>query len=737
MDSKLFWRNIAGAPAIITDKENVTTGTVIWVQATDGSDSDGYGNNPEAPLASLAYAFSDDRPTAGKNDLILLMPGHTESIAAAAGIACDIAGVTVRGLGEGANRPILTFDTDAGADIDIDAANITFENISFRCNIADLAAAIDVNAANFTMRNCSFIGTDAADEAFLIAIITDAAANDMTIENCQFYFLNTVDATAITTTSTECIRLVGADRATIKNCYIEGDFTTSAVNGITTASYGILLLENNITNIATENITGGIDLYTGSTGFMDKNVLYVDDPTSPEDAIDDANLANGVNWVSNAIGDAPIMWGAADALGVEGKLDIVTGFHTVAVKDTTTDAQMRDVIGKKDDTALTAVVTNKSLMGYIKGLMGFQTVAVKDTTTDAQMRDVVGKKDDTAVTTVGTTKSIMAHLKGVMGFHTVAVKDTTTDAQMRDVVGKKDDTALTAVVTNKSLMGYVKGLIGFHTVAVTDTTTDAQMRDVVGKKDDAAIVAVVTNKSLVAMAKGLMGFHTVAVKDTTTDAQMRDVVGKKDDTAVTVVGTTKSIIAHVKGIMGFHTVAAKDTTDDAQLRDVIGKKDDTVLTAMEDTKSIAAYVRSLFTETLAYYRSARKTITLDGSSGTGAIGVNTLFTVTGGVEIINVKAVCSTNVAGAGSAEVGIAGATAIFLTQVVDATDIDAGNVWHDATTDAEYELASVYDARGYILGNGQDIILTVGAANLTSGVIGFQVTWIPITSDGSVVAA
>jgi len=511
MDSKLFWRNIAGAPAIITDKENVTTGTVIWVQATDGSDSDGYGNNPEAPLASLAYAFSDERPTAGKNDLILLMPGHAESIAAAAGIACDIAGVTVRGLGEGANRPILTFDTDAGADIDIDAANITFENISFRCNIADLAAAIDVNAANFTMRNCSFIGTDAADEAFLIAIITDAAANDMTIENCQFYFLNTVDATAITTTSTECIRLVGADRATIKNCYIEGDFTTSAVNGITTASYGILLLENNITNIATENITGGIDLYTGSTGFMDKNVLYVDDPTSPEDAIDDANLANGVNWVSNAIGDAPIMWGAADALGVEGKLDIVTGFHTVA---------------------------------------------------------------------------------------------------------------------------------------------------------------------------------------------------------------------------------AKDTTDDAQLRDVIGKKDDTVLTAMEDTKSIAAYVRSLFTETLAYYRSARKTITLDGSSGTGAIGVNTLFTVTGGVEIINVKAVCSTNVAGAGSAEVGIAGATAIFLTQVVDATDIDAGNVWHDATTDAEYELASVYDARGYILGNGQDIILTVAAANLTGGVIGFQVTWIPITSDGMVVA-
>lgn len=41
-------------------------------------------------------------------------------------------------------------------------------------------------------------------------------------------------------------------------------------------------------------------------------------------------------------------------------------------------------------------------------------VPAKDSTDDAMMRDVAGKKDDTAQTTVGTTRSLMAYLKGVL-----------------------------------------------------------------------------------------------------------------------------------------------------------------------------------------------------------------------------------------------------------------------------------------------------------------------------------
>ena len=334
----LFSQKIKGGMVNIED-QSLSTGNRFFVDAgaSGVGSTASYGNNPEAPLATWALAFSLDVLTASQGDIVYLMPGHVESVIAAGTITCDIAGVKVQGLGDKDNRPIISFTTVDSADIDIDAADITFENISFRCNIASLLAAIDVNASGFTIRNCSFMGTDAADEAFLISIITDAAADDITIEDCQFHYLNAEDGTAITTTSTECIRLVGADRAKIQRNYISGDFTTSAINSITTASDDLLILNNNIQNIATENITGGIDLHASTTGFMDGNMLYVADPTDPEDAIDDGACAIGVNWVTNVIGTAPVIWGAASSGGVEGKIDTIdTNVDSILVDTGTT-----------------------------------------------------------------------------------------------------------------------------------------------------------------------------------------------------------------------------------------------------------------------------------------------------------------------------------------------------------------------------------------------------------------
>ena len=130
----------------------------------------------------------------------------------------------------------------------------------------------------------------------------------------------------------------------------------------------------------------------------------------------------------------------------------------------------------------------------------------------------------------------------------------------------------------------------------------------------------------------------------------------------------------------------------------------------------------------------RKTVEFDGSAGGGAQGTVALFTVTGAVEL-TVRAICTEDVVGAGTIEVGITGATATLVAQVADATDLDAGDIWHDATPDAAIELASVYSAR--ILGNGQDIFATIGTADLTDGTIVFECRYRPITADGAVVAA
>ena len=130
-----------------------------------------------------------------------------------------------------------------------------------------------------------------------------------------------------------------------------------------------------------------------------------------------------------------------------------------------------------------------------------------------------------------------------------------------------------------------------------------------------------------------------------------------------------------------------------------------------------------------------KSVTFNGTTGAGEAGEIDLFTVTGGV-IIRLACICTTSLtSGAGATvEVGISGSTAAFIAQTT-AVDIDGGEIWHDATPDAEIEATTVM--ADYILGNGNDIILTVATDNVSTGVLQFQAWWTPITSGASVVVA
>jgi hypothetical protein len=140
------------------------------------------------------------------------------------------------------------------------------------------------------------------------------------------------------------------------------------------------------------------------------------------------------------------------------------------------------------------------------------------------------------------------------------------------------------------------------------------------------------------------------------------------------------------------------------------------------------------------WRQVSKTITFDGGTA-NAIGDHDgtgdpfdIFTVTGTVKV-KVYAICTTNLAGASSTlEVGTATTTAGIIAQTT-GTDIDAGEIWHDASPDAQVEAASVVAEK--IVANGADIVGTVGTANITAGVIKFICLWKPVSTDGNVVAA
>ncbi len=126
---------------------------------------------------------------------------------------------------------------------------------------------------------------------------------------------------------------------------------------------------------------------------------------------------------------------------------------------------------------------------------------------------------------------------------------------------------------------------------------------------------------------------------------------------------------------------------------------------------------------------ATKAITYSALT-TGAVGITTLFTITGTVAV-RVFAVCSgVDLTGSGTLEVGISGNTAAVIAQTA-ATVIDVGEIWYGTTPPTVGVMPS------QLILAGTDIIQTIGTNTVTAGTLTYYVLWNPISEDGNVVAA
>ena len=131
-------------------------GNVFYVDSNTGS-STNPGTTINLPLATIDQAIN--KCTASNFDVIYVLPGHAETITGAAGIDADVIGISVIGLGSGSLKPTITLGSSTSADIDIDAANVTFQNLRFVSNINSLAVVLDVNDEYFTCIDCDFVSS--------------------------------------------------------------------------------------------------------------------------------------------------------------------------------------------------------------------------------------------------------------------------------------------------------------------------------------------------------------------------------------------------------------------------------------------------------------------------------------------------------------------------------------------------------------------------------------------------
>jgi len=264
-------------------------GEVFWVNNSGVlpkggvAGSDGNDGTYLRPFSTLDYAVG--KCTASRGDIIMLMPGHSESVTAAAGMVFDVAGIAVVGLGSGSLQPQISFTTAATADIDISAANVTFHNVRFTAGYADVSVAIDVAATadNLTFSKCRF-DESTTDLNYVVVMDIATGGDGLVIDDCDYIGNDASNDTFV--------QLAGAHaNVQIKNSRMAHLTAQTATAGIITSGGACtnMLIENNRFHTESAAVASGFVVLTGTA----HNGWAVDNYLSHVDT--DATATNSVS----------------------------------------------------------------------------------------------------------------------------------------------------------------------------------------------------------------------------------------------------------------------------------------------------------------------------------------------------------------------------------------------------------------------------------------------------------
>ena len=217
------------ALGVLTAGSGSTTGSIFYVDSVTGTS--GGAGTIASPTATIKQALV--LCTASKGDVVVCFPGHVETIVNATDLAISKIGVSVVGMGSGAQRATITYGTATSANIPISAASVLLKNVVLLCNLDDTTAAVTISAADVTLEDVEV--RDQTDKEFITPILTTAAADRLTIRRLFHNGFITGNA------CTEALSLIGVDVALIEDCRFLGNYGTAAINFLTTASTKVVI----------------------------------------------------------------------------------------------------------------------------------------------------------------------------------------------------------------------------------------------------------------------------------------------------------------------------------------------------------------------------------------------------------------------------------------------------------------------------------------------------------------
>lgn len=239
-----------------------TTGKYIFCSSVVGSDGNS-GLNKNQPVATVDKALA--KCTANKGDVIIVMPGHTETVASVGALTFDVAGVTLVGIGNGSLRPTFTLSATAST-IAVTAADTRINNIIITGSIAELVTVFNVTAPSLTLDAVDFDGGATSTIKFLT---TSALAKKLTMVNCVH------KTTAAVTAVAWWLQLTGCDDAVIANnifhIVVANNAGAGVLGGLTTESLRIAFLNNRMICLGTSPLV--VAPLASSTGTIAYNTV--------------------------------------------------------------------------------------------------------------------------------------------------------------------------------------------------------------------------------------------------------------------------------------------------------------------------------------------------------------------------------------------------------------------------------------------------------------------------------
>ncbi len=283
----LAWEWAKAMDTLMAGLGGAGTGDNFYVDS--GLTTAGDGSNWANALATVNEAVA--LCTANNGDVIHVAQNHTFAVPGADGVDLDVAGIWVKGYGQGTDAPEYTYAA-TGSEFVIGKANILVSNLRFVAGVSSITMGISIEAAahHFTMVNCVFPKPTTNSWEFLDAIDVASGATYLSIIGCNYQNDPAGAAPA---------HFIDLGNAALVGVYIAGntiygDFSVSAIwsDDVDTEVY---ILGNTISQITADEHC--IEFSAAATGVCAGNLLY---STAEATTLDPGSLAQYENKTSTA-----------------------------------------------------------------------------------------------------------------------------------------------------------------------------------------------------------------------------------------------------------------------------------------------------------------------------------------------------------------------------------------------------------------------------------------------------